>query len=107
MERGAMTRTNRMGNIFLSLMASIVYFKRTTDLCTGFWGFRLNSLRGITLTAVGFNLEADLFSAVCKKKLKTKEIAIDYDHREGQSNLKWYIDGPRIFFMILKKRITR
>ena len=107
MERGAMTITNRIGNIFLSFMASIVYFKRTTDLCTGYWGFRLNSLRGIALTAVGFNLEADLFSSVCKKKMKTKEIVIDYDHREGQSNLKWYIDGPRILFMILKKRITR
>lgn len=107
MESGAMTRTNRLGNVLLSLLASIVYFRRTTDLCTGYWGFKIGSLKAITLTAVGFNLEADLFASVSKKGMKTKEIVIDYDHREGQSNLKWYKDGPRIFLMILKKRFTR
>ena len=45
-----------------------------------------------------------MFASVCKSGLTTREIAINYDHREGESNLKWYRDGPRIFFMVLKKR---
>jgi len=106
-EHGAMSRTNRLGNIILSLFASIVYFKRTTDLCTGYWGFKMDALKKTSLTADGFNLEANIFASVCKEKFKSEEIVINYAHREGDSNLKWYYDGPRIFSMILKKRFSR
>tara|TARA_Y100000588_G_C14225764_1_gene913069 strand:- start:1499 stop:2197 length:699 start_codon:yes stop_codon:yes gene_type:complete len=104
MEKNAMSRVNRIGNIILSLSASIVYFTRTTDLCTGYWGFRSKALRKLDLIAEGFSLEADLFASVSKSKLKTDEIAIDYAHREGQSSLTWYLDGPRILMMVIKRR---
>jgi len=106
-QKGAMSRVNRIGNIILSITASLVNFKRTTDLCTGYWGFRIGAIEEISLTATGFSLEAELFGAVCKGGYSTKEIVIDYDHREGQSNLKWYLDGPKIFSMIIKKRLSR
>ena len=102
--KNAMSRTNWFGNWILSLTASIVFMKRTTDLCTGYWGFRLSSLRKLHLTAEGFNLEADLFASVAKSKMRTAEIPIDYSHREGQSNLKWYRDGPRIMLMTISHR---
>jgi dolichol-phosphate mannosyltransferase len=57
----AMSRTNRLGNWLLSAFASIVFLKRTSDLCTGYWGFRISVLETLDLTAEGFNLEADLF----------------------------------------------
>jgi len=106
-ESMAMSRTNKLGNQLLSLAASLVFLRKTTDLCTGYWGFQMPALRKLPLSAEGFNLEADLFGSVSKLKMKTKEIVIDYAHREGESNLKWYKDGPRIFFMIIKKRIFR
>ena len=106
-QKGAMSRVNRIGNILLSLTASLVNFKRTTDLCTGYWGFRIGTIEEMSLTATGFSLEAELFGAVCKGGYSTKEIIIDYDHREGQSNLKWYSDGPKIFSMIIRKRLSR
>ena len=105
-EPGAMSRINKLGNILLSLTASLVNFRRTTDLCTGYWGFRLSALNDFSLAANGFSLEAELFGAVCKGGYSSKEIVIDYDHREGQSNLKWYKDGPKIFFKILSKRLS-
>jgi len=104
-EKNAMSATNRFGNWFLSLVASILFFKRTTDLCTGYWGFRLSSLKKLELSADGFNLEADLFGSVSKSKMSTKEIPVDYDHRQGDSNLVWYKDGPRILLMTMKKRV--
>ncbi len=103
-EERAMSRTNRLGNKLLSLAASILFMKRTTDLCTGYWGFRSSVLREISLSADGFTLEADLFGSVVKSKVKTKEIPIDYAHREGTSTLKWYSDGPRILLMAIKKK---
>ena len=103
-EEGAMSKTNKMGNKILSLAASTLFMKKTTDLCTGFWGFRSRSLKELPLSAKGFNLEAELFGSVNKYQMKTKEIPIDYAHREGESNLKWYKDGPRIFLTSIKKR---
>ena len=103
-EEGAMSKTNKMGNKILSLAASTLFRKRTTDLCTGFWGFRSRSLKKLPLSAKGFNLEAELFGSVIKYQMKTKEIPINYANREGESNLKWYIDGPRIFLTAIKKR---
>ena len=103
-ERGAMSFTNNLGNRILSMAASIVFLRRTTDLCTGYWGFRAGSLQKLTLTADGFNLEADLFGSVVKGGMSTKEIPIDYANREGESSLKWYSDGPRILWMTIKRR---
>jgi dolichol-phosphate mannosyltransferase len=105
MEKNAMSRTNKFGNKVLSFIASLLFFRRTTDLCTGFWGFRMESLKKLRLTADGFNLEADLFGSVVKSKMTTKEIPVDYDHRQGESNLTWYLDGPRILLMAIRKRI--
>ncbi len=102
--KGAMTRTNLLGNKILSFLASIVFLKRTSDLCTGYWGFRSETLRNLPLSAKGFTLEADIFGSVAKSAVRTVEIPIDYSFREGETNLKWYSDGPRILMMIIRKR---
>ena len=107
MEKGAMSSVNKFGNRVLSFLASIVNRSKTTDLCTGFWGFRSQAIKGLALTADGFNLEADLFGSVSKSGLKSTEIPINYDSREGNSSLKWYVDGPRILLMIMKKRFAK
>ena len=106
-ESGAMSATNKLGNRILSISATLLFFKKTTDLCTGFWGFRSKTLEGLHLTAEGFSLEADLFCSVAKTGVKTLEIPIDYANREGVSNLKWYIDGPKIFLKTLQKRVRK
>ena len=106
-EKDAMSITNKFGNRILSLVASILFLRRTTDLCTGYWGFRSGAIKKLSLTAKGFGLEADLFGSVVKSNFETKEIPIDYAHREGESTLRWYSDGPRILFMAIKKRFTR
>ena len=49
---------NRIGNILLSLTASLVNFKRTADLCAGYWGFRIGTIEEMSLTATDFSLEA-------------------------------------------------
>ena len=103
-EEEAMSTTNKIGNKILSFSASTLFFKRTTDLCTGYWGFQSSVLKKLPLSAKGFNLEAELFGSVVRQRMRTKEIPIDYAHREGQSNLKWYVDGPRIFLTTIRKR---
>jgi len=104
-EENAMSTTNRFGNKFLSLFASTLFMRRTTDLCTGYWGFRSSVLENLGLSAEGFSLEADLFGSVVRSDFKATEIPIDYAHREGTSTLKWYSDGPRILSMTIKKKL--
>jgi dolichol-phosphate mannosyltransferase len=105
-QKNAMSFTNNLGNRILSLVASVTFLSRTTDVCTGYWGFRESALRRMELTAGGFTLEADLFCTSKKMGMRTKEIVIDYDHREGDTKLKWYIDGPKIMMKIIRKRFT-
>ena len=100
-----MSMTNLIGNKILSLAASVIFLKRTTDLCTGYWGFRKASLGELKLVARGFNLEADLFGTIAMSGMKTKEIPIDYSHREGESSLRWYMDGPLILSMLIRRRL--
>jgi len=107
MEKGAMSSVNKFGNRVLSFVASIVNRSKTTDLCTGFWGFKSQAIKGLALTADGFNLEADLFGSVSRSELRSTEIPINYDSREGSSTLKWYVDGPRILMMIMKNRFAK
>ena len=106
-EKRAMSMTNLIGNKFLSLAASVIFLKRTTDLCTGYWGFRKTSLESLKLVAKGFNLEADLFGTIAMSGMSTKEIPIDYSHREGESTLRWYKDGPLILSMLIRRRLFR
>ena len=105
-QKDAMSFTNNLGNRILSLVASLTFLSRTTDVCTGYWGFRESALKRMQLTAGGFTLEADLFCTSKKMRMRTKEIVIDYDHREGETKLKWYVDGPKIMMKIIKKRFT-
>ena len=106
-EKKAMSTTNFIGNKILSLAASMIFLKRTTDLCTGYWGFRKTSLENMELVASGFSLEADLFGTTAMSGMKTKEIPIDYMRREGESTLRWYADGPLILSMLIRRRLFR
>ena len=105
-EKGAMSTASRVGNYILSFIASMLFFSKTSDLCTGYWGFRMTALKKLTLSARGFTLEADIFCSTVKSNLRTKEFPVNYKHREGASTLKWYIDGPRIFLMLVRRRFN-
>lgn len=104
---GSMSRINYLGNYLLSMFASMINLKRTTDVCTGLWGFRAEILQEILPNSKGFTVEAELFSRISRIGLKIKEIPADYSNRDGESHLVWYLDGPKIFFSLLSMRFQR
>ena len=105
--KGSMSKINYLGNSFLSIFASLVNLKRTTDVCTGIWGFRHEILPSITPISNGFSVEAEMFSRACRNKLILKEIPANYSNRNGHSHLIWYRDGPQIFLSLLKLRFQK
>ena len=103
-EEGAMTQMNRVGNIILSNIASILYNHKCSDICTGMWGFRTDALKVLELESKHFELEAELFAESIKKGLNVGEIAINYLPRKGETNLVPMAAGVSILTMIVKRR---
>lgn len=103
---GAMSRVNRLGNLLLSALASLLYMRLCTDVCTGLWGFRAQALRSLPLESRGFELEAELFARAARAGLKVVEVPVDYMPRRGGTKLSRTRDGLRIGWMLVRTRFA-
>lgn len=107
-EQGSLTKLNVLGNRLLTMLANILYGTKSTDLCTGLWGFRGDVIPSLDLTADGFTLEADLFTEVVRKGYAMREIPIYYRCRDkSDAKLSPITDGLKIGWAVLKKRFRR
>jgi|TARA_B100000959_G_C14975901_1_gene621517 dolichol-phosphate mannosyltransferase len=97
-----MTRLHNFGNRGLSLFSSFRNRRRITDLCTGLWGFKRESLEMMRIKSNGFDLEAELAGLSRKNRLKHIEVPVDWSQRKGgTSKLRSLRDGLIIFIRIL------
>ena len=103
----AMKRVNRVGNWGLSWLASLLYRKRCTDVCTGMWAFRKETILNLGLTSTHFEIEAELFAKSAMAGLRITELPIQYSRREGVTKLGSVKDGLRIAFALLKYRFGK
>ena len=101
---GAMSIANRIGNRMLSWFASFLFGTPISDVCSGMWGFDSNRLKSLDLTAIGFELEADLFAECALKGIPITEVPIRYDRRIGEKKLHLR-EGVRIAVALLRKRL--
>jgi dolichol-phosphate mannosyltransferase len=101
---GAMKRLNRVGNHGLSLLASLLYRRRCTDVCTGMWAFRREVVRGLGLTSKHFEVEAELFARSAMAGLRVTELPITYGCRAGETKLGSIGDGVKIGMALLRYR---
>ncbi len=107
MAPGAMAEFHRLGNQALTLLANLLYpSSRTTDVCTGLWGFRVAVLKEFRLTASRFELEADFYTEAALRGQRYAEIPIRYTPRAGTAKLSW-MDGLKIAQTLLMKRLHR
>ena len=107
MGKGAMSRTNIVGNRLLALMASTLYRTRINDLCTGYWGLTRRAINDIELDAVGFELEANMFIEVAKRGYKIAEVPIHYRRRTTRPKLSSLKDGFKIGRTLITKRFQK
>ncbi len=89
----------------LSTLASFLYLRLNKDLCSGYWAFKGSALKKIKINARGFDLEANLWAEVCKRKLKFTNLLIDYRKRVGVEKIKPF-DAVKIIFRLFKERFT-
>lgn len=103
----AMKRLNRVGNRGLSLLASVLYGRKCTDVCTGMWAFRRRTMADLGLTSTHFEIEAEMFARAAKTDLRIAELPIRYARREGITKLGSVGDGLRIGAALVKHRFGR
>lgn len=103
-EKGAMSRLNAVGNHLLSLIATVLYQRRISDVCTGCWGLNGEAVKGLSLRATGFELEAELFSALSRKGYSIAELPIYYRRRPSPPKLSSLKDGIKIGWTLITRR---
>lgn len=103
---GAMGRVNAVGNRALSALASVLYLRRCSDVCTGLWGFTGRALRDLPLESRGFELEVELFGRSARAGLRVAEVPVDYLPRRGGTKLSRTRDGLRIGWWLVRTRFA-
>jgi len=107
-ERNSMSPINSFGNKLLSYLASFLYGRSVSDVCTGLWGFRKTALDKFNLTSGGFTLEADLFVNSVRNDCLIDYLPISYRPRINGSKAKLRIkDGFKIGWFLVKNKWTR
>tara|TARA_B110000263_G_C15241957_1_gene479801 strand:+ start:406 stop:1125 length:720 start_codon:yes stop_codon:yes gene_type:complete len=97
-----MGRLHNFGNRILSKISSIRNRRKISDLCTGLWGFKSESIDKLNLQSKGFDLEAEIAGKSRKASLSHKEVPVKWSARKGgTSKLKSFRDGSIILFRII------
>jgi glycosyltransferase involved in cell wall biosynthesis len=83
-----MSLSHFLGNVILSLVASVMYAEGITDIMTGFKAFSNKVLESVDIKQKGFLVEVELTSQVLRNGWRFQEIPIDYTYRhEGVSKI--------------------
>jgi glycosyltransferase involved in cell wall biosynthesis len=99
--------THYAGNLFLTLVANVLYNTTLTDMETCYKVMRTDVLRSMRLRANGFGIEPELTAKIFKRRYRVYEVPITYDGRgydEGKK-ITWR-DGLVALWVLLKYRFT-
>lgn len=104
-DRESMSRTNLWGNRFLSLAASLLYFRWIRDSQSGMWIFYKSALEKMDLISDGMAFSEEIkLEAILKPEIGFREIPIRYSNRAGEKKLRPWRDGWGNLLFLLKKR---
>lgn len=100
-----MSPVRYLGNQVLLALSNRLFGTEQTDLCYGFAAFRRASVAALDLTAVGFEIETQLFLRAIRSGLLVMEApSFEAPRRTGASNLRTFRDGWRVLRTIMTER---
>ncbi|MDP6155633.1 MAG: glycosyltransferase family 2 protein [Candidatus Thermoplasmatota archaeon] len=106
LDKKAMNFTHRMGNWMLKFTMNVLFLKRLKDSQSGMWCFRKKILKKLNLTSDGMPLSEEIkIEAFRNKKIKSKEIPVEYRIRIGDIKLNTWGDGVKNEIFLFKKRL--
>ena len=104
----AMSFKNKFGNLVLSLVVSILFFRWVRDSQSGMWVFHRSILKDMKLESDGMAFSEEIkIEALLNPKIRFGEISIMYSSRLGETKLNAWRDGLANLGFLLKKRFLR
>ena len=96
-----------LGNRFISLTASMLFDRITTDAYTCYKFMRRNAFESIALAADGFDIEAELTGGLLGNGWRYREVPITYTARSREEGKKIRPgDGLRALATLVRVRLT-
>jgi glycosyltransferase involved in cell wall biosynthesis len=101
------TRFRRLGNWFLLTVFNALHGTELTDLCYGFCAFHRCYLDHLSLSATGFEIEAEMVVRAMRSGLRIAEVpSLEMPRRSGKSNLHAIRDGVRVLRTVLHDQVS-
>ncbi len=101
----AMSFKHHVGNLLLSLMFSILFWKWVRDSQSGMWVFKKSVLALMRLESNGMPFSEEIkIEAMRHPQIGFKEIHIEYSTRIGEKKLQPWKDGIRNLMFLFRKR---
>ncbi len=103
--RGKTSVGSYIGNRIVTLLMNILFFRNLTDIATCHKVVKKSALNDIQLKSRSFDFDAEITAKLLKRKVKIKELPIDYLPRsvnEGKK-LHWSV-GFKVVLAIIKYR---
>ena len=98
---------NFLGNKFLTLLTSVLYGSKISDMETCYKMIKSSLLKDVTLRANRFDFEPEITAKILKQKIRFKEVPISYigrTHDQGKK-IGWR-DGVSAIWALIKYRIS-
>lgn len=96
---------NYIGNMLISLLATVLFFRRVTDMETCYKVMKTDVIKSIKLKSTGFEIEPEITAKLLKRGYKIHEVPVSYDGRsiEGGKKIDWK-DGLKALGYVIKYR---
>jgi glycosyltransferase involved in cell wall biosynthesis len=108
LKSGVMNRTHRFGNWTLAKATNILFGMKIADSQTGMWVFRRSILKRLVLTSDGMPLSEEIkIEAFKDRKIRAREVAVDYRIRVGEIKLNTWGDGRKNLGFLFSKRFGK
>jgi glycosyltransferase involved in cell wall biosynthesis len=96
-----------IANVLGAKFASLILFKRVTDVTSGMRAFRKDVVEACDIKAKGLDFEAEFTSRSIAMGFKHKEVPICYEKRVGRSKLNLFSNIFKFSIAILRGRFRR
>jgi glycosyltransferase involved in cell wall biosynthesis len=107
-DRRAMSFKHKVGNLILSVVMSVLFFRWVRDSQSGMWVFRRAIIKEMKLESDSMSFSEEIKIEVLRNsRLRFGEISILYSARLGEIKLNPWRDGFQNLWFLVKKRFFR
>lgn len=104
---GAMSLVNRVGNILISLIFSVLFLRWISDTQCGLRAIRRCLLKGLSYRDYGMPYVTEQLAKLIRRGARIKIVPVTYRPRVGTTKLRRWTDGLRILKVIFQERLSR